>query len=232
MSQADFVALVHHKIGLRLRIGNGVKICDIRPAFGKIFEDYLKDYPFWGYGDIDVLYGCIDHFMTEDLLSTYDFISTSREVLAGHFTLCRNTPKINSLYQRIKGFNKLAQWYWPLQVDESFFSNLVKNLNKNGEIKCFMKDMIQHDIHKPPVMAKDWSITWNKGHMVDTLTQKELMYFHFMLSKESADFVFPAYQEGMQSFCLSGQRITPRMKTLKGRIRRKINAYLRKKLSQ
>ena len=71
------------------------KFCDFKPSFGEIFEDDLKGYDFWGYGDIDLIYGDIREFVTEELLFQYDRIFT-----LGHLSLFRNCKDINAIYRK------------------------------------------------------------------------------------------------------------------------------------
>ncbi|UCC95840.1 MAG: hypothetical protein JSW40_03605 [Candidatus Omnitrophota bacterium] len=95
-----FNSLASKKLGLKINLKNVYKLCDFRPAYGIIFEDYLNEYDFWGYADIDVIYGDIRRFLTDDILGTYDIISARKEFLAGHFTLYRNCDRINRLYEK------------------------------------------------------------------------------------------------------------------------------------
>jgi len=48
-------------------------ICDFKPLYGIIFSSYVKEYQFYGYGDIDGLFGRTDLFT--DLYQKYDMIS-------------------------------------------------------------------------------------------------------------------------------------------------------------
>ena len=60
--------------------------------YGIIFADYLKDYDFWGFCDIDLILGDLSEFITNERLEKYDRIG-----IRGHLTLIRNIPEINSL---------------------------------------------------------------------------------------------------------------------------------------
>lgn len=71
------------------------KLCDYKPAYGEIFDDIIKDYEFWGYGDLDVIYGDLRKFIPFDNLDNYDRIFS-----CGHLTLLRNTKIITSLYRK------------------------------------------------------------------------------------------------------------------------------------
>jgi len=70
------------------------KLVDYKPMFGKVFEDYIQSYDYWGFYDPDILFGKITHFVTEELLTTYDKMFT-----LGHFQIFKNTSEINELYK-------------------------------------------------------------------------------------------------------------------------------------
>ena len=72
------------------------KLCDYKPVYGKLFYDIVKNYDFWGYADIDLIFGDIRHFITEEVLSNYDKIQT-----AGHFTLVPTTQEHVDFYTNV-----------------------------------------------------------------------------------------------------------------------------------
>lgn len=69
------------------------KLCDYKPAYGYIFEDYLKDFKFWGHCDIDTLMGNLSHFLTDEFMESYDKI-----FCLGHMTIYHNTIENNRLF--------------------------------------------------------------------------------------------------------------------------------------
>lgn len=77
----------------RIQLETPYKLCEYRPVYGKLCEELLKEYEFWGYGDIDLIYGNIGEFITEEILKKYDVILSH-----GHFMLYRNRPDLNQLY--------------------------------------------------------------------------------------------------------------------------------------
>lgn len=77
-----------------VKISRPYKLCDFRPAYGEIFAGELAGYDFWGHCDLDVVWGALREFVSEDLLDRYD-----RLFYRGHFSLYRNTEKINGLYR-------------------------------------------------------------------------------------------------------------------------------------
>ncbi len=70
------------------------KLCDLKPAYGDIFYDYIRDYDFWGYCDVDLIWGDIRKFVTDELLSRYDKIGNK-----GHCVLVRNDEKMRRAYR-------------------------------------------------------------------------------------------------------------------------------------
>ena len=65
------------------------KLCDYKPAYGEIFADELKGYDFWGDCDIDLVWGNIRQFYTDELLSQYEKIGFN-----GHSMIFKNTPEV------------------------------------------------------------------------------------------------------------------------------------------
>lgn len=71
------------------------KLCDYRPMYGEIFKEEIVEYDYWGYCDLDVVFGDIEKFLPEKDIKKYDAIFNG-----GHFTLIKNTKKMNTLYKR------------------------------------------------------------------------------------------------------------------------------------
>lgn len=105
----DFNNLSSNKLDLRIDIKHPYKICDLRPAFGNIFSEYLDDYDFWGYADLDLIFGDISSFLPDELLKIHDVISVREDYLTGHFAIYRNNPLINNLYTKSAGYRQIFQ---------------------------------------------------------------------------------------------------------------------------
>lgn len=69
------------------------KLCDYKVMYGVIFEDWLKEYDFWGYCDLDMVFGDLRGFFTDEMLDRYDKLLS-----CGHLSLYRNTPEVNARY--------------------------------------------------------------------------------------------------------------------------------------
>lgn len=83
-----------------LSINTPYKFCDFRPAFGEIFSDYLKGYDYWGHCDVDLIWGNIRKFVTDDVLTSY-----KRFFSRGHCSIYENSLEVNALYRTLPACN-------------------------------------------------------------------------------------------------------------------------------
>ncbi len=109
MQLNEFNALATRQIGLKITIKHPYKICDLKPAYGLIFESYIGNYDFWGYGDIDLVYGNILSLLPPNWQINYDIISNHSEFIPGHFCILKNTAKIRNLFQQADNFASIFQ---------------------------------------------------------------------------------------------------------------------------
>ena len=71
-------------------------LCDFKPVYGQALQQYIAKYDYWGYGDLDVVYGDLRAFFTDDVLARYKF-----SLGFGPLTLYRNDDDANQYYQVI-----------------------------------------------------------------------------------------------------------------------------------
>jgi hypothetical protein len=76
------------------------KICDYRPMYGELFAEELADYEFWGWGDLDVMWGRIRDFLPDDILTSYDKL-----LQFGALSFVRNSKITNSLFRHAGGLD-------------------------------------------------------------------------------------------------------------------------------
>lgn len=100
-SFSDFSELIQCRFDFRISLPSPYKLCDFKGAYGYIFEEYISGYDFWGFGDIDVVYGDLRHFFSDKILEKYWVISGW-----GHLTLYKNSGICNNFFKtKIEGFN-------------------------------------------------------------------------------------------------------------------------------
>lgn len=94
-------------LGEMIRLANPYKICDCKPLYGAAFRDALCGYTHWGFCDVDVLWGDIRSFLTDNLLSCYDIISTGTGWISGACSMFRNTEALRNLWRDIPRYVEL-----------------------------------------------------------------------------------------------------------------------------
>lgn len=93
MKFQDFCAIISNRMEMPVAIYDAYKLCDFKPAYGYIFDDLVKEYDYWGNCDIDLIFGDIRKFITDDILQRHEKI-----LFCGHLTIYKNTPVINQLF--------------------------------------------------------------------------------------------------------------------------------------
>jgi hypothetical protein len=73
-------------------------MCDLRPAYGEMFADRYAGYDFWGWCDLDVLFGDLDRLLPP-LLENADVLSFKHAYLSGCCAIFRNVPEVTGLYK-------------------------------------------------------------------------------------------------------------------------------------
>lgn len=94
---SNYCEMVSSRLGVDFHPSHPGKLCDLKPFYGFIHQDVLNKYDFWGFGDIDLVFGNIRHFYTEELLNQYDVLSTHFDRISGHFALFRNNEKYRNI---------------------------------------------------------------------------------------------------------------------------------------
>src|SRR5262245_695895 len=92
-SLAELRSVFSNKLGFEVALDRPRQLCNMKPAFGYIFESALANYEFWGHCDLDMIFGDVRKFLNKDILSSYD-----RILDLGHLCLYRNTEKVNRYF--------------------------------------------------------------------------------------------------------------------------------------
>ncbi len=116
---------IQEKFDFPIILKRPYKLCDMKPMYGYLFEEYNVDYDYWGYCDVDVILGNLKEFITDEIL-IYDKLFTQ-----GHMTLMKNSPKINRLFMTpINGqeyYKTVLQSQDSYNFDEDFLDKI--NIN-------------------------------------------------------------------------------------------------------
>lgn len=183
------------KLGFVVNIDFPYKLCDFKPAYGFIFHEIIQNYDFWGHGDIDLVYGNIRDFMTEEILDRYDVISSRHDYITGTFCLFRNNSQINSLFKKSKDYKRVFSssehfcfdecnfLFAELQNGASIFDYphriqsmtwVVKKAEAEGKLKAFFDFII--------IEGATGKIKWDKGKVIYKGIY-EAMFYHLIRFK-------------------------------------------------
>jgi hypothetical protein len=193
MTFAEMRELASNKLGRPVNLSNPYKICDLRLCYGKIFEEYLREYDFWGFGDIDVIYGNLSGILQGEVLSN-DIISFHKDHLSGHLCLFRNSESVRTLYTRIKNFGDALDAKEYLIFDELLFPNGIPWSKQQKYMDAgSLNGLKTHGFEvfsTPFSLAKPWTDgtfrfpsewTWKDGRLNNDLdVGRDFPYLHFM----------------------------------------------------
>jgi hypothetical protein len=258
MSLKDFNQTASSKLGISINVKYPYKLCDLKPAYGEIFSEYISNYDYWGYGDLDLVYGNIRQFLTEEILASYDIISNHHDFVTGHFCILKNTQEINQLFKKGGFFKKAFQQPDYTGFDEQILTykisphpnyigltkkiNIIYHLALNSFVKSPLKKIFklfkksvgrsdkeslkdftsiikyeslkkvinvhfnktfQSDLMLKKEKIKNWKIEWRNGVLKNLHQNKELLYFHFPLSKTRKSFKIDGYEDNIIAFSIS-----------------------------
>ncbi len=127
ISFKDYIDSVKKKLDLTFAPENAYKLCDLRPLFGTIHQDVFEPYDFYGWTDMDILFGDIRSFYTDEILSKYEVISTHEIRISGHLALFRNTEKNRLMYKKIYKWEEALQKKEFVGIDEHGITNAYTN---------------------------------------------------------------------------------------------------------
>jgi hypothetical protein len=213
MTMDQFNDLVGKKLGVRPSLSllpKGIPnfhISDLFVMCGVIFEDYLKDFDFWGTIGLDCVVGRLDHFVPDSELELSDVWTDDIGQFNANFALWRNTPEINNLFKEIGQWedavlqgdcpgctNGGTHFLWA--TDELFMSKILES--KTDIRYCQPPYYLIHghdrlEIHKPKAKLeiKDDGSLWELiadtepgGGRRHPLFGREIAYYHFSSTKE------------------------------------------------
>jgi hypothetical protein len=157
-------------------------ICDLRPAYGLLFEELIRGYEYWAFGDEDVLYGDLDGMLAPHLDGVVDLVSPGTNGKSGHLTVVRNTRRMNELAMHDPAYKDVLvsreHWAydetsWRCGTEISSFHAIVTAAEARAEIS----------IHRglPRVVNVPAPGRWYvyDGHSLHEDNGKPLLYYHW-----------------------------------------------------
>lgn len=197
---ADMQTRVRDAFDFHPVIEQPYKLCDLKPMYGYLFEQYLAGYEFWGHCDCDLIFGDLSKFITDELLSTYDKIFP-----VGHLSLYRNTEENNRRFMlELDGrliYREVLTSSRGYTFDESYLSTNINRIYQTHGFPIYMRDHSGNTVAKSDtfrITRYDTELgtflsepemraiyVWDQGSItrsfmrLGTFMQQELMYMHF-----------------------------------------------------
>ena len=136
--------LANERLGTPVRLHRMRNICDLRPAYGLVFEEFIRGYEYWAFGDEDVLYGDLDTMLAPHLDGTADLVVPgANHGKSGHLTLVKNAPRTNQLAMNDPAYKGVLisreHWAydetsWRCGAEIRSFHAIVKAGEERGEL--------------------------------------------------------------------------------------------------
>lgn len=208
----QYILQAQEKLKVQLNIPNPYKICDLRPLFGKLHEDLLAPYGFYGWTDVDILFGDIRSFYTDEVLAAHDVFSTHAVRISGHLALFRNTEKNRNHYLKVYRWQEALLNPAFVGIDEhgisnAYFETLVDKLSDKFKVRLHnpltrwwkarkKKRIYLQEQYTTPFVSIPWTdgtlnsdqpATWfyKDGVVTNERDTRNFMYIHFMNFKNS-----------------------------------------------
>jgi hypothetical protein len=196
MTFAEYKASVSRHLEISFDPSQPYKLCDLKPAYGYIHEETAKGYDFWGFCDIDLVFGDIRAFLTPGVLS-HDVITTHQKRIAGHFSIFRNTGELRTAFMKCRGWKNVLEDGEYQRFDERIFSNLFVKFKRHPPVmqRLWEKTMPlakniyfkeQYSTLSTKIGWEDGTMNfpsewyWKNGKLTNNGSAREFMYFHFL----------------------------------------------------
>lgn len=212
-SLAEFKKNATLKFEFDVTIDAPYKLCDYKPSYGFLFEDYITDYPYWGYCDCDLIFGNLNKILSPILKKDYDKIFA-----AGHMTIYKNTHDNNRRFMKPLNGQKLYRKAYSTNSIFVFDEDYICSMNPNNDnvhsiflndgAKVFTTDLSMNPIPSSALFKRAYysetartfereekaalaRYFWNNGNVVaaeynsekDRVDYTEYLYIHLQLRK-------------------------------------------------
>lgn len=179
-SKKKIISRIEERICKNPSIKAAYRLCDFRPMYGIIFKEELEKYNYWGYCDIDLVFGKINNFLSFKELTNYDAVFNG-----GHFTLIKNTEEMNNLYKEkgaIFNYKIVSKLDAIFAFDET--TGIQRIARKNGINAKFGIEYIETeskynqlrsrmDINNPNIQG----FFWEKGELIRVKCENERLFY-------------------------------------------------------
>lgn len=208
LSYDEYKELVSKRLGIEFNPQNAYKLTDLKPFLGLVHKEELSGYDWWGFGDIDLVYGDMSLLLNKENLSKYNLLTTHNYHIAGHCTFMRNNDYYRNLCLKIKdwetrlpaskhyGFDE-GEWSrllypmikWPLTIYDKILKRIYPkcfNLFMDHANSVINRSELfkEYETSLAPKAGEVWRYDVNEGRVYSP-TGKQLPYLHFLFFKKT-----------------------------------------------
>ncbi|MES2417961.1 MAG: DUF6625 family protein [Bacteroidota bacterium] len=213
-SLSQISSLIVQKLGIiGYQLSSAYKLCDFKPTYGALFEDHIVNYEYWGYGDIDLIYGNLYGKVKTEMEAGLDLISARAEIVSGSFTLLKNNTYNNQLFRKLTNFNQLVisdqyegidetshnSTIWTglnkLELPQSSFTYLIAKEATEGHIKASFQTFICENLPKQRLIKYHHQELYFEGQPIG--------YFHYVMNKRRIYFTYPNWKNLPEVFYIT-----------------------------
>jgi len=166
-----------------------LKLNDLKLTYGIAFAEDIRGFDFWAYADLDIVWGDLRRFLTDERLQQYDVFSSRRDRLAGHFSLFRNTEALNRAFELIPDVRKAMASSQYHHLDERGLTvhlrQAVDRAKPGTGARIYWEEDLSTDAKFQRALSDDPSdaLWWRDGRTFAP-NGRELMYIHFNKLKQ------------------------------------------------
>lgn len=182
------------KLGYEINLMAPYKLCDFKPAFGIILDDYLKGYEYWGHCDFDMLFGRISFFLKKYEINKYIHFLTQ-----GHLSFYKNRPEVTD-YMYLSGAPVDAKLVFSSNRNFAFDENYgIGQIYIHHNIPQFCKNIYAdispiyrrltmstyYNLDTPPINYPLQIFIWKNGITKrlyvenNKINEEEVIYIHY-----------------------------------------------------
>lgn len=201
----EIKGVARSKFGFEVSLEYPYKFCDFKPAYGFLFSEIIKGYDYWGYTDLDIIYGNIRSFFSNEMLEKYDFLSVRHDYTTGCFALFRNSEKMNTFFIRSKDYKLVlsnskhfcfdeCSFLWDelakgrsileLHTDIESFTHIIKAAELTKEIRAHFDFILME--------GKTGRVVFDNGRIIYKNQFEAILYHLFWLKKVYIPSTVPA----------------------------------------
>lgn len=220
------VEKISSSLGSEILIETPYKLCDYKPMLGKIFASEIVDYDFWGYGDIDIIYGDLSKFFSLENLNRYDIFTFREYIISGALTILKNNEYTRTLFMKSPDLGKIYSNRNYIGFDEA-----GKKIEKCRErIPAYKLKFIDNFTCWSSILHKEFDMgklnLYSKYELVEVINKytiykyelgefklglDEYVGYHFISEKKASYQRFPSWNKVPETFYIHRTGFYPKI---------------------